>query len=364
MGKTLLYQEIVESIRQDILHGVLKPDAELPTVREMAEKWHCAPGTVLRAYQDLAQKGLVVSRTGAGTRVALQPPADVQTPLRRATLMNQAELFLLSALTSGHTVEDIERAVQAALDRWRALVQEPEAPPSQVLRFVGSHDLALSLLATHMAEIAPGYTLHLSFTGSLGGLIALARHEADLAGAHLWDEETNTYNRPFVRRLLPGQRVALLNLANRRVGLIVAPGNPLGLADLTDLTIKGVRFVNRQAGAGTRVWLDAQLHLLGVDRGRITGYVDEALTHSEVAGAITEGRANAGVGIEAAALAYGLDFVPLTSECYDLVIPANKWDMEPVQALVTSLSSDETKAAIGQMGGYDTRNTGSVEWVT
>lgn len=364
MGKMLLFQEIVESIRQEILRGILKPDDELPTVREMADQWRCAPGTVLRAYQELAQQGLVVSRQGAGTRVALQPPAETQSPLRKATLMNQAELFLLSALTSGHTVEDIEHAMHAALDRWRVLVQEPEAPPSQVLRFIGSHDLALSLLADRMAELAPGYTLHLSFTGSLGGLIALARHEADIAGAHLWDEETNSYNRPFVRRLLPGRRVALLNLANRRVGLIVAPGNPLGLVSLTDLAHKDVRFINRQAGAGTRVWLDAQLHLLTIEASEIDGYDDEARTHSEVAGAITEKRANVGLGIEAAALAYGLDFVPLTSECYDLVIPAEKWNTEPVQALAASLSSDETKAAIEQLGGYETGHTGSMEWVS
>ena len=363
MEKMLLYQEIAESIRQEILYGTLKPDAELPTVRDMAAKWRCAPGTVLHAYQELAQQGLVVSRPGAGTRVALQPPAGVQTPLRKATLMNQTEIFLLSALTSGHTVEEIERAMRTALDRWRTLVEEPEVPPGHVLRFVGSHDLALSLLAARLTDLVPGHTLHLSFAGSLGGLIALARHEADIAGAHLWDAETDSYNRPFVRRLLPGRRVALLNLANRRVGLIVTPGNPLRVAALADLIHKNVRFINRQAGAGTRVWFDAQLRLLNIEVGDIDGYDDEALTHSEVCGAIAENRANVGLGIEAAALAYGLDFVPLTSECYDLIVPAEEWETEPVQALASCLSSDETKTAIGKLGGYDTSRTGSVEWV-
>ncbi|MBN1426864.1 MAG: GntR family transcriptional regulator [Anaerolineae bacterium] len=364
MGKRLLYQEIVESICQEIRYGILKPNAELPTVREMADRWCCAPGTVLHAYQDLAQQGLVISRQGAGTRVAPQPPCRSQSPLRKATLMNQAELFLLSALTSGHTVEEIDCAVRAALDRWRTLVQEPEAPPCRVLRFVGSHDLALSLLAARLAERMPGHTLHLSFVGSLGGLIALARREADIAGVHLWDEETNSYNRPFVRRLLPGRRVALVNLANRQIGLIVAPGNPLDVAALADLPRGNVRFINRQAGAGTRVWLDAQLCRMNIEAGKIEGYGDEALTHSEVAGAITEGRANVGLGIEAAALAYGLDFVPLTSECYDLVVPIEQWETEPMQALVAGLSSDETKTAISQLGGYDTTRTGSVEWVS
>jgi len=363
VDRTPIFQEIAESIRQEILYGTLEPHAELPTVRDMAEKWGCAPGTVLRAYQELASQGLIVSRPGAGTHVASGAASAAQTPLRRAALINQAETFLLSAMSSGYTVDEISQAVQMALDRWRALADITDLQPAHELRFVGSHDPALTLLTSHFAEQLPDTALSLSFAGSLGGLMALARHEADIAGAHLWDVETDTYNQPFVRRLLPGQRVALLNLADRRMGLIVTPGNPLNINDLTDLTKPDARFINRQSGAGTRVWLDAQLHALGIVHADIEGYEDEALTHSEVAGAINEGRADVGLGIEAAALAYGLDFVPLTTESYDLIIPEDQWERRPVQTLAKELTRDDMKAAINGLGGYDISRTGSIEWV-
>ncbi len=219
------------------------------------------------------------------------------------------------------------------------------------------------MVAARFGEIAGGATLHLSFSGSLGGLIALAQGEADLAGCHLWDAATDTYNTPFVQRLLPGRRVLLLTLAHRRLGLVLAPGNPAGIGGLPDLARAGVRFVNRQPGAGTRVWLDAQLHRLGIDPGQVSGYGDEALTHSEVARAVSGGQADAGLGIEAAALAYGLAFVPLATERYDLAMLPGVWQSKPVQALVHWLTADAARQAIAALGGYETGETGRTRWV-
>ncbi len=144
--------------------------------------------------------------------------------------------------------------------------------------------------------------------GSLGGLIKLAQGEVDIAGCHLWDQESDTYNTPFVRRLLPGRRVALLTLAHRRLGLIVPPGNPAGLAEVKDLTRPGLRFVSRQRGAGTRIWLEAQLHRQGIHLKQITRYKEEALTHSDVARLIAAGEADVGVG-SSAGVGWGGDFV-------------------------------------------------------
>ena len=206
-----------------------------------------------------------------------------RTPLRRATLANQVERFLLDTMAAGYQADEVEQALRMALDRWHSLAQATVIAPEHALRFAGSHDPAVSLVAARFGEIAGGVALQLSFNGSLGGLIALAQGEADLAGCHLWDAATDTYNTPFVQRLLPGRRVLLLTLAHRRLGLLLAPGNPAGIAGLPDLVRSGVRFVNRQPGAGTRVWLDAQLHRLGIDPGQVSGYGDEALTHSEVA---------------------------------------------------------------------------------
>ena len=366
MNGTPLYQQIAESVRKDILYGNLSPGDRLPSVRGMAARWQCTPGTVQRAYRELSRQGLVKSRPGQGTRVAketslLQEKQDAA--LRRAALVHQAEAFLLEVLAAGHTPDEAEQAVRLALDRWRTLRRQPETPPQQVLRFVGSHDLAVSLIAARFAEVSADHALRVTFAGSLGGLIALARGEADLAGSHLWDEETGTYNEPFVRRLLPGRRTALLTLAHRRLGLITLPGNPVGVVGLEDLVQPDLRFINRQPGAGTRVWLDARLRRLGIPAEQILGYEEEALTHSAVAGAVAENRADVGLGVEAAALAYSLNFIPLRMERYDLIIPASVWGTAAIRALAQWLTTHEAMAAIANLGGYDTGETGRVTWV-
>lgn len=361
MDNKPLYQQIAESIRQEILTGTLQPGDTLPAVRDMAARHGCTPGTVQRAYRELARQGLVTSRPGMGTHVIGGLTAR-EEPLRRAGLVHRAESFLLEVLTAGYSPAEVEQAVRLALDRWRALAEQPP-PSAEPLRFVGSHDPAIALIAARFADIAPGTALHLTFAGSLGGLIALSEGKADLAGGHLWDEESDTYNVPFVRRLLPGQRVALLTLLHRRLGLLTPPDNPAAIVSLHDLTRPGLRFVNRQRGAGTRVWLDAHLRRLGIAPPQICGYDHEALTHSEVALAIAEGRADVGLGIEAAALAYGLGFVHLTHERYDLVIPAASWDRAPVQALARWLTTAEARDAIAALGGCDVSATGEVSWI-
>jgi putative molybdopterin biosynthesis protein len=163
--------------------------------------------------------------------------------------------------------------------------------------------------------------------------------------------------------MLPGQRVALLTLAQRRLGLIVPHGNPSKVAGLADLARDRLRFVNRQRGAGTRVWLDARLSQIGIKPAQIEGYEHEVRTHLEVAGAVAEGNADVGVGVEAAALSYGLDFVLLTTERYDLAIPDGVWGLPAIQALARWLSTDEARAAIADVGGYDVARTGDVEWI-
>ncbi|MBN1286578.1 MAG: GntR family transcriptional regulator [Anaerolineae bacterium] len=355
------FHEIAGAIRQQILNGALRPGDDLPSVREMSERWGCAPGTVQRAYRELALQGLVTTQVGQGSWVARQ--TEDHTPLRRATLVNQIEAFMLDILAGGYRPPEIEEATREVLARWQARVGEPAKPPGQVLRFVGSHDPTISLLAGRFAGLVPGDSLRVTFVGSLGGLIALARYGADIAGCHLWDKETGLYNKPFVQRLLPGRHVALLTLAHRRLGLIVRRGNPAGVRGLEDLARPDLRFVNRQRGAGTRVWLDAQLDERGIAPEQIEGYDDEVNTHLEVAGAVAAGRADAGLGVEAAALAYGLDFVFATLEQYDLVIPAEVWELPAVQTLLSWLSTDEAKAAIMELGGYDTHQTGRVEWI-
>jgi molybdate-binding protein/DNA-binding transcriptional regulator YhcF (GntR family) len=366
-----LYQEIAESLRRRIASGELQAGDKLPPVRSMAKRWDCTPGTVARAYAQLGEEGLVEGHRGGGTRVtpnALQPRHPIWD---WASLVNRADRFLLEAIGSGHTPAQAESALSVAIARWHDL-QRTDVPPPQpepptataTLCFAGSHDMSVELLARMLAEESPKTQLTIEYIGSLGGVMALARGVADVAGTHLWDEATDTYNLPFVRRLLPGRRVALLTLAHRSLGLIVPPGNPQQLKALADLARPDVRLINRQLGSGTRVWLDAQLKAQGISPQSVPGYDREEITHLAIARAVDQAEASVGLGIFAAAAAYGLDFILLTQERYDLVFPGAVWDTPAGQALVSLVRSDRFKEALLALGGYDTDQTGQATWIS
>ncbi len=381
--ETLIYLEIAEAIRRLIVSGDLKPGDHLPAIREQAKTWHCTPGTVSRAYALLAEEGLVSGRRGAGTRVTESALHAAPTTWRWASLVNRADRFLLDALSNGHTPAQAEAALALAVSRWQELqgtrmppakreaesdqhtlerTHVPRSGPNQV-RFVGSHDLVIESLPRLLAEHGATFTLSLEYTGSLGGLMALARDDADLAGTHLWDVATDTYNVPFVQRVLPGRSIVLLTVFHRSLGLIVPSGNPQHVQGLTDLSRPGVTFVNRQAGSGTRVWLDAQLSGLGIAHETISGYQQTEATHLAVARAIAEQKATAGLGIEAAASSFGLGFVPLTRERYDLAFPEEFWNTAPAQLLAETIRSARFREAVAQHGGYDLTATGQETWI-
>lgn len=367
-SSTHLYEQIAESIRVRIALGELAPGEQLPTVRALAQQWDCTTSTVSRAYAMLAEEGLTTGQQGSGTHVAESPLYKTQPTLHWAKLLNQAERFILEAVTQGHEAAQIQTAVSIALARWQTLQQSatPEAhqpKAAEHLRFVGSHDLTIDLLAQQLREEDAALPLDLKFQGSLGGLMALARGTADFAGIHLYDQTTDSYNRPFVARILPGQRVALVTLAYRDLGLIVPSGNPQQLSAITDLANPDVVLVNRQAGSGTRVWLDVQLRKNGLHAGDISGYANEKSTHLQVAQAIESGAASVGLGIYAAAVAYGLDFVPLTQEIYQLVIVEDVWQTAVCQSLLTIINSEAFKTAVYALGGYDTTATGELVWI-
>lgn len=363
MEENVLYIHIAETIRREILEARLKPGERLPTIRKLAIRWNCTPGTIQRAYHELARQGLVTARVGQGTRVAEVPAMQDDTALRRAALFNRADLFLLEAISSGYQPAEIEQAITLALDRWKTIQPETTLPGHENLLFVGSHDPAVNYISTHFSEIAAGYELMVRFGGSLAGLIALTQGNGQMAGCHLWDETTDTYNIPFVKRLLPGRKAALVTLAERRLGLITAPKNPLDIHDIVDLSNPKILFINRQPGSGTRVWLDVKLRQNGINPAAINGYSVERLTHTEAAREIAEGRADVTLGLQTAALAFDLEFIPLTLEQYDLVIPIEVYEHPAIQALHGWLDSPNAKDTITALGGYETTKSGKLEWV-
>ncbi|HOV78955.1 MAG TPA: molybdopterin biosynthesis protein [Bacillota bacterium] len=241
------------------------------------------------------------------------------------------------------------------------LLRQPEEIRETTV-VIGSHDIALDVLANFLHQKFPAASLSSAHVGSLGGLTALKRGEAHCAGVHLLDEETGEYNVSYVKRLLPGKDVVLVNLAYREQGLAVARGNPLGIRGLEDLARDGVTFVNRQRGAGTRILLDYLLKRLGIDPARICGYEREEYTHMAVAAAVKAGAAGAGLCIRAAAQALGLDFISVTEERYDLCVPAEYWETPYVQRLLEVMAEDGFREEVGRIGGYDLRDCGKVMW--
>jgi molybdopterin molybdotransferase/putative molybdopterin biosynthesis protein len=222
----------------------------------------------------------------------------------------------------------------------------------------GSHDLVLDLAASALRERDPRVTLASSNVGSLGGLTALRDELCHLAGSHLLDPATGEYTLPYLERLLPGRDVAVVRLVHRDQGLIVAQGNPMEVTGIEDVARRGLRYVNRQRGAGTRMLLDHELARRDIEPESINGYQREEHTHLAVAAALAAGRADCGLGVLAAARAFGLDFVPVAKEPYDLVLREHTLEHELLAPLWALLESDDFKAAVTDLGGYDTAETG------
>ncbi len=216
---------------------------------------------------------------------------------------------------------------------------------------IGSHDIILDVMAQFLA--ARDRRLTSANVGSLGGLVALRRGEAHLAGAHLLDPETGEYNLSYVRQYLPGVPVQVMALVGREQGLLVPKGNPKAINSLGDLTNPEVSMVNRQRGAGTRILLDYHLDQLNIKSDEIQGYEHEEFTHLAVAAAVASGRADCGLGIAAAAQALDLDFIPLFKERYDLILPKEYSESPLLNPLHIVLDDPAFRTLVGSLPGYD-----------
>lgn len=238
----------------------------------------------------------------------------------------------------------------------------PAGELENTIVFSGSHDLAINVLEDCLKRRAPALKISASNIGSLGGLLAMKRGEAHLSGTHLLDRRTGAYNLPDLRRVLGVRaRVIVVNLVIREQGLMVPSGNPKGIKTLLDLTREELTFVNRQPGAGTRVLLDYQLGKSRIAPIRVRGYEREEFTHMAVAVTVASGLADCGLGIRSAAVALGLDFVPIAREEYDLVLRADFAESPTGQLLLGVLRSSEFQEAVVKLGGYDVRLTGTLK---
>jgi molybdate-binding protein/DNA-binding XRE family transcriptional regulator len=219
-------------------------------------------------------------------------------------------------------------------------------------------DPGFAVLAGHVADRCAGQRMCWIPASSDGALTALLRGHAHVAGAHLLDEQTREYNVPFVRRAFAGRPMVVVTFAHLEEGFALAPGNPKKIRRPEHIARPGVRFVNREPGAGARRLLDRLLRKAHVPASAVKGYERLLGGHLQVAQAIAMGAADAGVVARSAAIAHGLDFVPLSEERFDLVFP-KEWSSDPRAArIVETLETRAFRRELASLGGYDTRQSG------
>jgi putative molybdopterin biosynthesis protein len=281
----------------------------------------------------------------------------VVTPLRRGagaiTSLARANcLIVVGAESEGVRAGELVRA--------RAL--RPRSSLERTVLAVGSHDVGLDIAAGHLA--ARGFELVSANVGSIAGIVAVASGGAHIAGTHAIDPATGTYNDWAVRRYAAERRLALVAFARRSQGLIVARGNPLGLMRIENLARPGLRFVNRQRDAGTRMLLDLELARANIDPAHIDGYDRLEFTHLAVAALVASGAADAGLGILAAARALGCDFVPVAWESYEFAIDTELLDDPRVATFLAILRERSLRGEIEALGGYDAAAMGTLRFVS
>ena len=267
---------------------------------------------------------------------------------------------VISSLVRADGLALLPRGSQGASAGDEVVVQLYRQPQEleRTIFAIGSHDITLDLMAQFLAP--EGRRLVSANVGSIGGLVALRRGVAHLAGSHLLDPKSGEYNLKYIEEYLPDEAINVIGLVYRQQGLLVRAGNPKNIQLLEDLRRPDVRFVNRQRGAGTRVLLDHHLNLMGIAPDELHGYNQEEYTHLSVAAAVASGRADCGLGIAAAAQALQLDFIPLFEERYDLVMPRQHYNDPLLAPLMDSLQSAKLRKAIEELPGYNTAPLGEL----
>jgi DNA-binding transcriptional regulator YhcF (GntR family) len=284
-----IYLRIVRVVRQQIATGQLAPGAPLPTVRDLARQLSVNQNTVARSYALLHDEGLLEGRGSLGTRVAAGLRANELQAARDAELRFLATRFISDALGRGFTLPEAEASFVGQRARWQEQqgggANRPRAANDPILG-LGSNDLCLELLIAQFQQMHPGRQIAFASVGSLAGLLALASGEVHFAAAHLYDPAADDYNAPFLAAISPPRTFALVTLAHRTQGLLVASGNPMGIDIIQDLARPGVRAVNRQRGSGTRALMDQMLRQARIPTSALLGYDREEKTHAGVAAAV------------------------------------------------------------------------------
>lgn len=315
------------------------------TPEEVAGILKIAKNTV---YELIKRGDLVAYRVGRKIRV---DPRDVEVYKNQGKKLERPH----SSSLPSYEPSNEPHCLQTKVPLKKELV-----PYHQGLVICGQ-DILLDILALHIEQHPHGVRTFRSYVGSFDGLIAVYQGKAHMTAIHLWDEDTGTYNIPYVRRLIPGIPMVVIHLACRMQGFYVAKGNPRKIMNWNDLTHPGLRFINREKGCGTRVLLDERLRKLGVDRRLISGYEREEFSHLAVASAVGRGETDVALGNQKASFQVrNIDFVPLQKERYELAIKKEYLEKPPFHAVLEIIQSREFKTELEGLGDYDLAETGRI----
>ena len=374
---------ILREIGEVFVHGVaMKPGKPVILAKACGKPVIGIPGYPVSAYLTMENFVYPVLRSFTGSKVPESRDIKAVLSRRLVSSLKHREYVRVRVGRVGdrYVCAPLARGAGAAMSMVRAdgfcvIPQEAEGyeagetvdvtllcSPEEIDRTVvctGSHDMLLDVISDMMSGETEGIRLSSTHVGSLGGLMALQRGEAHITPTHLLDEETGIYNESYIRSLFPGEEMVLVKGVGRIQGLMVAPGNPLGIKGIDDLT--GIKYVNRQRGAGTRVLLDYKLKQAGISPSEVDGYDAEAATHMAVAAQVASGEADCGMGVYSAAHAMGLDFIPVGEEEYDFAMRPETLELPEMQSFLRLLTGDEFRAELDSLGGYTTEHTGEIK---
>ena len=261
---------------------------------------------------------------------------------------------VVSSFVKADCLIDVPQSCEGydAGDRAQARLLRPVERIARTVRVVGSHDPLIDEAADLMRRADPGAFVSSAHVGSMGGILAVLRGEAQLGGVHLLDERDGSYNESYVERFFPEGGVALVECVQRVQGLMTAPGNPKGIRAFAQISDAGVLYVNRQKGSGTRILCDFLMRREGIAADAVDGYAREETTHTAVAAQIASGTADCGLGILSAARIYGLDFIPICNERYDLLVGLDAMADSMVQSFLKVLQTEAFAGRLDRLGGY------------
>lgn len=373
---------ILREIGEVFVHGVaMKPGKPVILAKACGKPVIGIPGYPVSAYLAMENFVYPVLRSFTGSKVMEDRNIKAVLSRRLVSSLKHREYVRVRVGRVGdrYVCAPLARGAGAAMSMVRAdgfcvIPQEAEGyeagetvsvtllcSPEEIDRTIvctGSHDMLLDVISDMMSGEAEGVRLSSTHIGSLGGLMALKRGEAHITPTHLLDEGTGIYNESYIRSLFPDENMILVKGVGRIQGLMTAPGNPLRIKGVEDLT--RVKYVNRQRGAGTRVLLDYKLKEAGISPAEVDGYDAEAATHMAVAAQVAGGEADCGMGVYSAAHAMGLDFIPVGEEEYDFAMRPETLETEEMKSFIRLLVSDAFKAELERLGGYSTDRTGEI----